>query len=40
MALMAPNPWPTLTFGHDGKLYGTTATGGVHGGGVVVQLTP
>jgi hypothetical protein len=36
MALMVPNPWPTLTFGPDGKLYGTAATGG----GVVFQMTP
>jgi len=28
------------TLGPDGKLYGTAATGGPHGGGVVFQLTP
>jgi len=33
-------PVATLTFRPDGKLYGTTATGGVHGGGVVFQMTP
>ena len=33
-------PDANLTLGPDGKLYGTTATGGAHGGGVVFQLTP
>jgi len=33
-------PVANLTFGPDGKLYGTTATGGTYGGGVVFQLTP
>jgi len=33
-------PVANLTFGRDGKLYGTTATGGTYGGGVVFQLTP
>jgi len=33
-------PLANLTFGPDGKLYGTTATGGVYGGGVVFELTP
>jgi uncharacterized repeat protein (TIGR03803 family) len=31
-------PDANLTLGPDGKLYGTTATGGAHGGGVVFQL--
>jgi len=33
-------PDANLTLGADGKLYGTTATGGTYGGGVVFQLTP
>ena len=33
-------PDANLTLGPHGKLYGTTATGGAHGGGVVFQLTP
>jgi uncharacterized repeat protein (TIGR03803 family) len=33
-------PVADLTLGPDGKLYGTTATGGAYGGGVVFQLTP
>jgi uncharacterized repeat protein (TIGR03803 family) len=33
-------PVANLTLGPDGKLYGTTATGGMYGGGVVFQLTP
>jgi uncharacterized repeat protein (TIGR03803 family) len=33
-------PDANLTLGPDGKLYGTAATGGAHGGGVVFQLTP
>ena len=33
-------PDANLTLGPDGKLYGTTATGGANGGGVVFQLTP
>jgi uncharacterized repeat protein (TIGR03803 family) len=33
-------PVANLTLGPDGKLYGTTATGGANGGGVVFQLTP
>jgi uncharacterized repeat protein (TIGR03803 family) len=33
-------PVANLTFGADGKLYGTTATGGTYGGGVVFQLAP
>lgn len=33
-------PDANLTLGPDGKLYGTTATGGPYGGGVVFQLTP
>jgi uncharacterized repeat protein (TIGR03803 family) len=33
-------PDANLTLGPGGKLYGTTATGGAHGGGVVFQLTP
>ena len=33
-------PDANLTLGPDSKLYGTTATGGVHGGGVVFQFTP
>jgi len=33
-------PVANLTIGPDGKLYGTTAIGGAHGGGVVFQLTP
>ena len=33
-------PEANLTLGPGGKLYGTTATGGAHGGGVVFQLTP
>jgi uncharacterized repeat protein (TIGR03803 family) len=33
-------PDANLTLGPDGKLFGTTATGGIHGGGVVFQLTP
>jgi uncharacterized repeat protein (TIGR03803 family) len=33
-------PDANLTLGPDGKLYGTAATGGAHGGGVVFQFTP
>jgi uncharacterized repeat protein (TIGR03803 family) len=33
------SPGANLTFGPDGKLYGTTTIGGAHGGGVVFQLT-
>jgi hypothetical protein len=33
-------PVGNLTFGPDGKLYGTTSIGGTHGGDVVFQLTP
>ncbi len=33
-------PDANLTLGPDGKLYGTAATGGTFGGGVVFQLTP
>ena len=33
-------PAANLTLGPDGKLYGTAATGGRYGGGVVFQLTP
>lgn len=33
-------PDANLTFGPDGELYGTTASGGAYGGGVVFQLTP
>jgi uncharacterized repeat protein (TIGR03803 family) len=33
-------PDANLTFGPDGKLYGTTSIGGAYGGGVVFQLTP
>jgi uncharacterized repeat protein (TIGR03803 family) len=33
-------PVGNLTFGPDGKLYGTTSIGGTYGGGVVFQLTP
>jgi uncharacterized repeat protein (TIGR03803 family) len=33
-------PDANLTLGPDGKLYGTAASGGPHGGGVVFQLTP
>jgi uncharacterized repeat protein (TIGR03803 family) len=33
-------PVANLTFGPDGKLYGTAPVGGPHGGGVVFQLTP
>jgi len=33
-------PDANLTLGPDGKLYGTAATGGANGGGVVFQLTP
>jgi hypothetical protein len=33
-------PDANLTLGPDGKLSGTTATGGANGGGVVFQLTP
>lgn len=33
-------PVGNLTFGPDGKLYGTTSIGGAYGGGVVFQLTP
>ncbi len=34
------SPGANLTFGPDGKLYGTTTIGGTYGGGVVFQLTP
>jgi uncharacterized repeat protein (TIGR03803 family) len=33
-------PDANLTLGPDGKLYGTAATGGANGGGVVFQITP
>jgi uncharacterized repeat protein (TIGR03803 family) len=33
-------PDANLTLAPDGKLYGTAATGGANGGGVVFQLTP
>jgi uncharacterized repeat protein (TIGR03803 family) len=33
-------PDANLTLGPDGKLYGTAATGGANGGGVVFQLAP
>jgi uncharacterized repeat protein (TIGR03803 family) len=33
-------PEANLTFGPDGKLYGTASIGGAYGGGVVFQLTP
>jgi uncharacterized repeat protein (TIGR03803 family) len=33
-------PDANLALGPDGKLYGTAATGGANGGGVVFQLTP
>jgi uncharacterized repeat protein (TIGR03803 family) len=33
-------PDANLTLGPDGKLCGTAATGGAHGGGVVFQMTP
>jgi len=33
-------PDANLTFGPDGRLYGTTSIGGAYGGGVVFQLTP
>jgi uncharacterized repeat protein (TIGR03803 family) len=33
-------PDANLTIGIDGNLYGTTATGGTNGGGVVFKLTP
>ena len=34
------SPTTNLTLGPDGKLYGTTSTGGPHGGGVVFEITP
>ncbi len=34
------NPSAGLIFGQTGNLYGTTASGGAHGGGVVFQLAP
>ncbi len=34
------NPSAGLIFGQTGNLYGTTASGGAHGGGVVFQLLP
>ena len=33
-------PDANLTIGPDGNIYGTTATGGAGGAGVVFQLTP
>ena len=33
-------PDANLTFGPDGKVYGTTAAGGMYGGGVVFQIAP
>jgi hypothetical protein len=33
-------PVVNLTFGSNGKVYGTTATGGTYGGGVVFEITP
>jgi uncharacterized repeat protein (TIGR03803 family) len=33
-------PVANLTFGSNGKVYGTTATGGTYGGGVVFEITP
>ena len=32
-------PVANLTFGSNGKVYGTTATGGMYGGGVVFEIT-
>jgi uncharacterized repeat protein (TIGR03803 family) len=34
------SPGANLTFGPDGKLYGTTTIGGTYGGGVVFEITP
>jgi len=34
------NPIGGVTLGSDGKLYGTTSAGGIHGAGVVWEITP
>ena len=34
------NPWSNVTIGPDGKLYGTTQSGGSYGKGVVWEITP